>query len=857
MSDEPDPAAAPFDADRLVAEGRSLRRLACSLLDAGAADDVVHDAYVAALQRRDGVGRAGPWLSGVVAHLAARWRRSDARRSAREQRVARSEVDATADPARIAEQAETLHAIARAVHELDEPFRTAIVLRFWRDLSTHDIAARLHVPHDTVRSRLFRGLERLRARLDARPGGRAAWRGALGGFAARAPVPAAAAVLPFSLMGLLMTIKLLAGGAVAAALVLVFAWSRETPIARMEAAQAPAVTPAAAAPVEPGRPAEPEREPAPALGVSIGAASDAAERAVGTVAPWRLRVRVEDIDARPLADLVVRGWRPRSSKTQLPGKERGYSLGHDGPELFLLRTDALGRVQTTVDLDCVVVRAERELTMTTEHFAWSRNAGEDTVLILRPGVPLRGRVVRHDGSGAAGAIVTATGHGMDTSTMGAAPSPAPVRADDDGRFEVQLVRHSSYRVQATDGGALTFVAEVNTRDVPVPDIVLTFLGAITVRGVVSDADGRPVGNASVRVWRATADRRPQHNEESLWLRADAGGCFAADLQKHTRYGILASTEVQPPSEIVWIEPTVERPHADVRVVLPRFATIRGVVRNVRDEPVAGARVHASSGPVDAAAWPEPSRRERFTTGGAVTTGEDGGFELRVHPGTAWTVVVTPDPAEKSLTLRRPDVPPGSVDLVIIATDDELHGCPVTGTVATVEGTPWKEFEAKIDYVDEDVLVPYPSPRTVTFDGASFTLPREPVGRRIALTLTPPASSPFAPLRFGPFDTTRAGIHVDVRPLALASVPVRVRAASGTLRARLRVNIMRADGPHADTSGRPVDTEGRATLPRRVPGANTLSVIDDFEVIHQQDVTLVPGPNPELVVTLPEAAPDKR
>ncbi|HZN38156.1 MAG TPA: hypothetical protein VFD82_05090 [Planctomycetota bacterium] len=35
MSDEPEPAAAPFDVDRLVAEGRSLRRLACSLLGAG------------------------------------------------------------------------------------------------------------------------------------------------------------------------------------------------------------------------------------------------------------------------------------------------------------------------------------------------------------------------------------------------------------------------------------------------------------------------------------------------------------------------------------------------------------------------------------------------------------------------------------------------------------------------------------------------------------------------------------------------------------------------------------------------------------------------------------------------------
>lgn len=844
-----DHAATPFDADRLMAEGCALRALARSLVGAERADDIVHDSYVAALQQPRSVRSQGAWLTGVVQRLAARWRRTEVRRAAREQRAVRSELDATDDPARIAAETETLHALARAVHELNEPFRTVVVLHYWHDRPLRAIAQQLGVPDATVRTRLFRGLERLRERLDARPGGRAAWCGALTAFAARrAAAPgAAAAVLPVVLAGVLMNIKLIAGVALAAALLLTVTWPDEASVARTDTAQAPPDAAPTAASAEPD-PA-PVREPAP--GATTAPAGDAAASSDGTVPPWRLCVRVEDDGTRPVADTIVRGWRPQPSTTQLPGKERGYSTRHDGPELFELRTDALGRVETTVDRDCVIVRAERGPTMTTEHFAWSRTAGVDTVLILHAAVPLRGRVVRHDGSGAAGAIVTATGEGMNTRTFGMAPSPAPVRADDDGRFELPLVRHCNYTVQATDGGAATFVVKCDTNRLPLPDVVLAFPGAITVRGVVNDAVGKPVADASVRVWRATPDRRQQQNEESLWLRADAEGRFAADLRKHMRYGILASTEGQPPSEVVWIEPTVERPHCDVRIALPRFATIRGVVRNLRDQPLAGARVHASSGPVDAAMLPEPSRRERFTTGGGVTAGANGEFELRVHPGTSWTIVVTPDPTVPSVTLRRADVMPRTDRLVIVASDDELHGCPISGSATTDDGAPWTDFEVTVEHVDEDVLVRYGNPRAVTFDGARFTLPRESLGRTIVLALKPPGSSPFAPLRFGPFHTTRAGIQLDVRALALATVPVRVQAASGTLPPRLRVNVMPSEGiGNTDTSSRLLDAYGRATLPRRVPGANTLYLIDDFQVVHSEPVALVPGPNPEIVVTLP-------
>jgi RNA polymerase sigma-70 factor (ECF subfamily) len=47
--------------------------------------------------------------------------------------------------------------------------RIVVILRYWRDLSTEEIADRLGVPPGTVRSRLHYALEALRADIDRAP----------------------------------------------------------------------------------------------------------------------------------------------------------------------------------------------------------------------------------------------------------------------------------------------------------------------------------------------------------------------------------------------------------------------------------------------------------------------------------------------------------------------------------------------------------------------------------------------------------------------------------------------------------------------------------------------------------------
>ena len=65
-------------------------------------------------------------------------------------------------PASLAEAGDTAQRVARAVHALPQREREVLVLRHYHDLSFPEVAAVLDLPATTVKSRLARGLERLR-----------------------------------------------------------------------------------------------------------------------------------------------------------------------------------------------------------------------------------------------------------------------------------------------------------------------------------------------------------------------------------------------------------------------------------------------------------------------------------------------------------------------------------------------------------------------------------------------------------------------------------------------------------------------------------------------------------------------
>lgn len=152
--------------DLLAVHGRALRGLARSLLrDAHAAEDVVQETWLACLRQPQAMPeRLSAWLGTVASRLALRRKRGDSRRRVREARAAAPErIDALQQ--RALEREEALRAVTEALLGLEEPFKSALLLHFYEERSAGEIAAELGLPVTTVKSRIARGLELLRARL--------------------------------------------------------------------------------------------------------------------------------------------------------------------------------------------------------------------------------------------------------------------------------------------------------------------------------------------------------------------------------------------------------------------------------------------------------------------------------------------------------------------------------------------------------------------------------------------------------------------------------------------------------------------------------------------------------------------
>src|SRR5262245_47406018 len=164
----------PRPHELLLAETAWLGRLARELVPAAERDDLVQDVLLTALRRGDLPQRPRTWLATVLRNRAARRRARQHSRQQREHAVARPEADAP--PAADAAIAFASHrAVVNAVEALDEPYRTAVLLRFWEGLPPREVARCTDVPVETARTRIKRGVERLRQVLDERAGNRRAW----------------------------------------------------------------------------------------------------------------------------------------------------------------------------------------------------------------------------------------------------------------------------------------------------------------------------------------------------------------------------------------------------------------------------------------------------------------------------------------------------------------------------------------------------------------------------------------------------------------------------------------------------------------------------------------------------------
>jgi RNA polymerase sigma-70 factor (ECF subfamily) len=141
-------------------------RLAYLLLgDPDDAEDIAQETFLRAwnhLKRFDPTRPLKPWLLSITANLSRNRRRSAGRYLAALTRAFRDEP-APASVEEKSTQYMEANDLRKAVQNLNEPDQQVVYLRYFMDLSVAETAEVLQVAEGTVKSRLSRALEKLRA----------------------------------------------------------------------------------------------------------------------------------------------------------------------------------------------------------------------------------------------------------------------------------------------------------------------------------------------------------------------------------------------------------------------------------------------------------------------------------------------------------------------------------------------------------------------------------------------------------------------------------------------------------------------------------------------------------------------
>ncbi len=378
--------SSPFHFEHLLDNATWIRSLASQLVSNDSdRDDLVQETYARALEKPPGdlSGLRG-WLATVMRNVASQNRRGDGRRRVREEVSA---LDEALEPAselvqRVALQRE----LARKVLELDEPYRTALLLRYFEGLPPREISRKLKVPVATVHSRLKRALTQLRERLDeSHAGDRATWVSLFLPIAAPPP-PAAVTTLGVLLVNTKLALVLLAVLVAGTLVTMVDLPERTFASDEIETPIASVIEPATTvereslpiAPLVPEYPSRQEVLPTP----DPTADREVAEATPKTDSTRLVSGQVLDASGSPLSGFPVR----------IEGKTAAVVSGIDGRF----------ELESTTDQCRIVAASPKWVTVREGYY---RVGSFDPVLVVSPAIHLAGEVVSSNGQPLANAKV--------------------------------------------------------------------------------------------------------------------------------------------------------------------------------------------------------------------------------------------------------------------------------------------------------------------------------------------------------------------------------------------------------------------------------------------------------------------
>jgi RNA polymerase sigma-70 factor (ECF subfamily) len=628
MSPQPVPIA------ELLAHAEFVRGLARDLVrDAHLRDDLAQEAWLQTLRRppRHGAALRG-WFASLVHSLFVNHRRGERRRQLREAAVEPPPPPDTA--ADVAAQEQVRQQLLAAVMRLDEPFRTAVLLRYYEELTPAQIARRLAVPAATVRTRVARGLERLREQFDREHGDdRAAW---------VLPLCAWPGVHPFdptplaALLAMKKSIVVAAAALLAAAAVMlsIQSWPA-TPAGAPGATEAAAVPGVATASPPAGAPVAPPAGEQAASERTLAGTPDGAAGA----------------DDEPMGELLIRvTW---ADDSPAPGVNVHVATAYPGavPRARLV-TDAAGQAHTRVAAGKTRVacdRASQDALHPGRETEVDVVAGKqhEVTLKIAPGVDVAG-IVR-DGSGApvAGARIWLTCFTQPWCAMAQV-----TESDAHGAFTVRAAPKEQSLGATAPGKAPSQLVDLETCDVkqsPVHiELVLDAIGG-AMTGRVVDEQGNGVAGARIAVGQNGrlvdhgVDGRMQERWAPRQAVTDATGAYVLDGMPPGKHPV----EVWAAAFPFWHGDTSitagEATRLDVTLLRP--VTVRGVVTGADGAPLAGAIVRVFPRSID----------ETFLMGGQYDYDSTFGFPFAVVDAQGRYRVLRVAPGELQLYAS---VPPG-------------------------------------------------------------------------------------------------------------------------------------------------------------------------------------------------------
>ena len=609
---------------------RSLQRIAKSVVgDSDLAEDIVQSAWVEALRR--GPAKLGlGWIRRLVHSRSIDALRGKGR--APSMGASPNALELPHDEDTLGSKIEVQREVLDAVDALDEPYRTAIYLRYFEDLGPRSIAKQLGVPEKTIKTRLTRAHRLLRERLSSSfQDKQGRWTPALLGFAdfhqagssTQLAITASAILMKKTVLAFLTLLALLAGW-------LTFSWSRgeSRPALALGEAHLPTVDEAPLKEL-----AGPDRSRIDGDRVSVPSEAQApAIQAASAPISGSLQVQVRRADGTPAAGVHV----VATTEHEI------YNLR----KMFRRRSDDHGVAYFSVlPIGTVSLQSDRSSRESQDGLAIRAGEQTEAMLLIPEGVRVSVQVNDHQSRPVAHAGIWLT------STSGGWTGGAVVgHSDAAGHFEIEDVPAGQSLGAIADGFQPSALSDLDLIDISSGSVSITLAltpGGASLRGTVTGEDGLAVPGALVLAGKSTrfSNMRMDQTRAESW---SPRSTRTDDLGQYAFEGLPASelpVQVRSQEHAIWngsakLDPGRE---ASLDMRLSQGVLVHGRVTNGAGQAVPKALLLAFQEPViDRYLQSGQVDHGGALAGPATVSDQDGYFALeQVSPGKAWLYAMEP------------------------------------------------------------------------------------------------------------------------------------------------------------------------------------------------------------------------